>query len=225
MYRVPESEWLEVLSVNLSGGASRWMNLMQMRIANGSRNPFTGWRQWSQEIKTKFEATTVEEKARVELRRLKQMGSLHEYVKRFHNIVFRIPAISQAEMFSAFTYGLKAYLRTPIVAQITGNNVDAAIAMAERLAGVQAMGPQEESEDLPTERRRRRWKNWSRKPKEDKSSGRTHEAVPQINAVSTTTRRSTNRSMDKVKCYKCGQYGHIRAHCKTKIRPSQNSGN
>ncbi|GAB5480203.1 MAG: hypothetical protein Marn2KO_36700 [Marinobacter nauticus] len=135
---VAEEQWLSVISANTEGPASEWMNLQELKVMEGRRQPFRDWQAWAEEARRMFEPTTTPERARIELRGLRQHTTVKEYVKRFNSITFRIPDMSEAETFSAFTNGLKDPIRSQVVGFVRGN-VREAVEMAERLDGVRGM--------------------------------------------------------------------------------------
>ncbi|GAB5407485.1 MAG: hypothetical protein Aurels2KO_57160 [Aureliella sp.] len=137
---VPEVQWIRVLSAHVGGAASRWMNLQELRMAEGRRQPFVDWQDWAAEARRQFEPTTSTERARTELRGLRQGGTVRDYVRRFQHICFRIPDMTDAEMFSTFVAGLRDPLRTTIAGFVRGD-VQEAIEMAERLDGVRTLHP------------------------------------------------------------------------------------
>ena len=109
---IGEDQWMPVMSNNLKGSAMKWMNLMDLQVARGQREPFDTWQDWTQEARQKFKPTTLEEVARSQLRRLRQLGSVRSYVRQFQNIIFRIPDVTEGEAFSVFTSALKQPIRS-----------------------------------------------------------------------------------------------------------------
>ncbi|WP_461509454.1 hypothetical protein, partial [Rhodopirellula baltica] len=133
--RIPEEDWVLILPAHLGGSAAKWMNVVELRIQQGMRVPWTHWRAFATELQAQFEALAPGEKARIELRNLRQVTSVTEYLRRFHQAIFRIPDMAPSEMYSAFVFGLKEDIRKMVMAQANGDFQTACI-MAERLDGI-----------------------------------------------------------------------------------------
>jgi hypothetical protein len=202
---IPEDRWTGIMCMNLKGSASQWLNLQELRMATGQRGPFAGWQAFTQEMRTQFEPTDITQVARSELRNLRQTGTAHDYIMKFQKIVFRIPDITEPEMYSHFVNGLKSYLKDKIV-PFVGQTTAEAIAAAERIESVQVR-----SYDGPRNRR------WTKK-RTDKPSG-----PPKVSNVKTSgsgPRKPAKKKDERgpVKCWNCGKEGHLKRDCKVKTK-------
>ena len=122
---VPENQWMAIISTNLSGAALAWVNNQELQIHLQNRPRFQSWVEFCDQLVTDFEPTTLAEDARQHLRTIKQHGSIQEYVTQFNKIIFRIPNTIPKEKLHSFLYGLKAELRTHVVANAAQSFEDA----------------------------------------------------------------------------------------------------
>lgn len=108
------TQWVEITGTRLEKGASTWFMAEKARIRNGQRANWANWQEFRRELITTFAPQTDEEQARKSLKTLKQTGSVQNYLQRFRELQFRIPTMSETDIFSAFMDGLKADVRKQI---------------------------------------------------------------------------------------------------------------
>ena len=82
-----------------------------------------------------FEPTTLEETSRRQLRRLRQFGSVEDYVQQFLRLSFRVADLSRSERYSLFLEGLREPIRSQVAGMSFGDP-DMAINMAQRLGSL-----------------------------------------------------------------------------------------
>ena len=211
-----ESRWLPVFVNNLKGAAMKWMNLTDLQVARGQREPFPSWREWANEARQKFEPTTLEEMARAQLRKLRQLGSVQSYVRAFQNVCFRIPDLTEGEAYSVFTGGLKQPIRNQVVGLVR-NNLEEAIAMAERLDSVHHLAGDHAPKPTFAPKRfrpRRPQVNTVQAPQPD------HRKEPQVAMVQHQGQKKRRGAPKKyrrpIRCYTCGKLGHTSPECPQK---------
>ncbi|KAK8656120.1 hypothetical protein V6N13_108679 [Hibiscus sabdariffa] len=87
---------------------------------------------FKKELKRQFYLENAEDEARAHLRRLKQSGSIRDYIKDFTNLVLEIPDLSDNDSLFNFMDGLQPWAKTELKRCGVQNLVDA-IAVAESL--------------------------------------------------------------------------------------------
>lgn len=73
---------------------------------------------------------------RTQLQRLKQLESVQSYAQALQKLCFKIFNLTNGEAYLDFTMGLKQLIQNQII-YMTRQNLDEAIAMAEKLDNVQ----------------------------------------------------------------------------------------
>lgn len=128
----PESDWTNIMMANLTGVAELWLNSVDLEIFHGHRLPFPSWNEFASELRMRFEPVTSVDVARDQLRSLRQVSSVGNYIKDFQKLTFQIPDMSMADKKAYFISGLKQPIKGQVRAWCLGD-VNEAIAMASRL--------------------------------------------------------------------------------------------
>ena len=115
----------------LSGDAKVWWRTKYDDIENG-RCTIASWEDLKRELKTQFLPENVAYMARRQLRELKQVGTVREYVKKFSGLMLDIKDMSEVDRLFCFLEGLKPWAKQELQRQrIT--DLATAQAAAERL--------------------------------------------------------------------------------------------
>ncbi|TXG67082.1 hypothetical protein EZV62_008357 [Acer yangbiense] len=77
-------------------------------------NPIHTWEEFKKELKRQFYPTNVEKEARGLLRRLKQTGSIRDYVKEFTTLALEIEDMSEKDSLFYFMDGLKDWAKVEL---------------------------------------------------------------------------------------------------------------
>ena len=134
-----ENRWLAVMSANLTGAATSWMNFIELQVHQGKRAPFADWTKFTTELRNAFEPATLAEQARRRIHGLKQYRSVEAYVREFQKWAFRLPDMSRSERYWQFIDGLREPLRSTVASWVP-DDPDQAIATALRLSSLQRGG-------------------------------------------------------------------------------------
>ena len=118
-------------SLYLTDTAMLWWRRRQEDIKKGlcTINSFEEFRR---ELKRQFYPENAEEEARGRLRRLRQEGSVRDYVKEFTNLVLEIPEMSDRDSLFYFMDGLQGWAKTELRRRGV-QDLASAIAIAESL--------------------------------------------------------------------------------------------
>ena len=67
----PQAQWIDIVATRTEGAASSWLSHAQIAMERGTRAPWAGWDDFSQEMIRAFEPTTDDALARQQLAALK----------------------------------------------------------------------------------------------------------------------------------------------------------
>lgn len=148
-------------------------------------NPIRTWEEFKKELKRQFCPTNAEKEARGRLRRLKQTGSIRDYVKEFTTLSLEIEDMSEKDSLFYFMDGLKDWARVELERRNV-QDLNAAIAEAEALNDYSTQSKEKKANqgksggDKSGQRSQGRKEEGQRKPsntdKRNKSSGGKTEA-------------------------------------------------
>ena len=126
------TDWLDVVAMRVEGAASSWVNAVLQDISAGRRPVFRTWAQFKEAMVQQFEPVTEVKEARKQLRALRQTFRVAGYVQKFQEVQYRLPGMTDEEVFHTFLSGLQPHLQEHVGAHVQGD-LEAAIAMAQRL--------------------------------------------------------------------------------------------
>ena len=90
----PQAKWIDIVATRTEGAASSWLSHEQIAMERGTRAPWSGWAEFSQEMIRAFEPTTDDAQARQQLAVLKQTGRISAYIQKFWEVRGRIQDMS-----------------------------------------------------------------------------------------------------------------------------------
>ena len=128
----PQAKWIDIVATRTEGAAASWLSHEQVAMERGTRAPWAGWADFSQELIRAFEPTTDDALARQQLAALKQTGRVAGYIQRFREIRGRIQDMSVQDEFAAFIRGLQPRIKTQVGALVE-EDLAAAMRLAARL--------------------------------------------------------------------------------------------
>jgi len=120
---------VKTAALYLTDTAMLWWRRRQEDIRRGTCS-ITTFDTFKSELKRQFYPENAEEEARGRLRRLKQSGSIRDYVKEFTNLVLEIPDLSDKDSLFFFTDGLQHWAKTELRRR-GAQDLATAIAMVE----------------------------------------------------------------------------------------------
>ncbi|TXG69042.1 hypothetical protein EZV62_003977 [Acer yangbiense] len=107
-------------------------------------NPIHTWEDFKKELKRQLCPTNAEKEARGRLRRLKQTGSIRDYVKEFTTLSLEIEDMSEKDSLFYFMDGLKDWARVELERRNV-QDLNAAIAEAESLTDYSTQSKEKKS--------------------------------------------------------------------------------
>lgn len=111
MAHIPEADKVSITSMYLVGEIKLWW---RTRVEDSSRQPITDWPEMKQEQGNLFLPCNVQWLARDFLRRLRQTGSVREYVKSFQSLMLEVVSISEEDKLSNFMAGLQLWVQNEL---------------------------------------------------------------------------------------------------------------
>ena len=129
----PEGQRIGAMAMLLEGAALTWYNGNRQQIRENSRVDWANYADFRNELLTAFEPMSEVERARAAIRNLRQMGRVTGYIQKFRDLRFQIPDMGNPEAYSHFVAGLNPDIRMQIGVHIQRNDLEAAIAMAEKI--------------------------------------------------------------------------------------------
>jgi len=101
----------------LDGPAIDWWLFIQSEIADGNRTSFASYTEFAEALTNYFTPHSDIASAEKELADICQTGSVTEYLKKFSQIIIRIPDMKDAERRRCFVRGLKPSTQKEIYRQ------------------------------------------------------------------------------------------------------------
>ena len=111
---VPDSEPVYITSMYLYGDAKLWWRTQMGDDAGSGRPQIDTWETLKRELKEQFLPTNSAWLARESLKRLKDTGSVKEYVKEFSSIMLDIRNMSDEDQLFNFISGLQGWVQTEL---------------------------------------------------------------------------------------------------------------
>jgi dUTP pyrophosphatase len=183
------SGWVDFTILYLRNNPLAWWNNLHV-TGTAPRN----WQTFSAAIIQQFEPIDAVQKARNEIRYLKQTTAVADYVMKFKNIWYQIPDMNEAEAFDKFWDGLKPAIKMAIDREEIISGLDHLMTWAtchdEILFG-QKMTPRS---DFKKPEHHHHKKEWHKK----------------VDAIETKD----------IECYNCGKKGHMAKDCRGKRNPN-----
>ncbi|KAL4285448.1 hypothetical protein GQ457_16G025850 [Hibiscus cannabinus] len=128
---VEDASKIQTASLYLTDTAMLWWRRRRHDIEKGTCTIST-FDDFKRELKRQFYPENAEDEARARLRRLKQSGSIRDYIKEFTNLVLEIPDLSDKDSLFNFMDGLQPWAKTELKRRGVQDLADA-IAKAESL--------------------------------------------------------------------------------------------
>ena len=110
----PQAKWIDIVATRTEGAASSWLSHEQVAMERGTRAPWSGWAEFSQEMIRAFKHTTDDAQARQQLALLKQTGRISAYIQKFWEVRGRIQDMSVQDEFAAFFVGCNPTLKSKL---------------------------------------------------------------------------------------------------------------
>ena len=111
---VAEGEKVQITSMYLTGDAKLWWRTRVEDDKESGRPQITTWETLKKEIKDQFLPSNASWMARESLKRLKQMGTVRDYVKDFSSLMLDIKNMSNDDKLFNFMSGLQGWAQTEL---------------------------------------------------------------------------------------------------------------
>ncbi|KAG6528577.1 hypothetical protein ZIOFF_010756 [Zingiber officinale] len=131
-FGAPETEKVTISSMYLIGDAKLWWRTRMVDDANADRQKIDTWDRLKKEMKDQFLPGNTFWIARDGLKRLKQSGSVRDYVKEFSSLMLDIQNMSEEDKLYNFLYGLQPWAQVELRRQNV-KDLPSAIVVADAL--------------------------------------------------------------------------------------------
>ena len=105
---------MDIVATKLDGAASTWIERELQRTRRQHRATWTTWEAFTDAMARAFEPVTVVEEACQQILNLRQTGRVAGYVQRFHELMYKIPMMTEEELYKLFVRGLKPKIKTSV---------------------------------------------------------------------------------------------------------------
>lgn len=126
---LPEGNQVSITSMCLSGDAKLWWHT---RVEDTTQSKIVGWETLKAEPRDQFLPMNVAWQAREQLRKLKNMGTVQEYVNQFFSLLLDVKNMSKDDKLFNFMFGLQACAQAKLRRQGV-NDLPSAIVAADVL--------------------------------------------------------------------------------------------
>ena len=104
--RMPVGEQVTITTMYLTGNAKLWWRTRSSDDAAADRPKIKRWEILKKELKDQFLPINSAWMARESLKKLKQTGSVRDYVKDFSSLILDIKDVSEVDKLFNFMFGL-----------------------------------------------------------------------------------------------------------------------
>ncbi|KAG6515103.1 hypothetical protein ZIOFF_025488 [Zingiber officinale] len=177
--KVPETEKVTISSMYLIGDAKLWWRTRMVDDANAGRQKIDTWDRLKKEMKDQFLPGNTSWIARDGLKRLKQSGSVRDYVKEFSSLMLDIQNMSEEDKLYNFLYGLQPWAQVELRRQNVRDLPSAIIVAADALVDLRMskenlnMSSSSKSNFVRKDKKGD-WKKEGKKDAKKKDSGNNH---------------------------------------------------
>ena len=112
--QVADEEKVSITGMYLMGDAKLWWRTRLEGDDESGRPQISTWETLKRELKEQFLPTNAAWLARESLRRLKQTGTVRDYVKEFNSLMLHIKNMSEEDKLFNFVSGLQAWAQTEL---------------------------------------------------------------------------------------------------------------
>ena len=112
--RIPVGEQVIITTMFLTGNAKLWWRTRSSDDAAAGRLKIERWEILKKELKDQFLPTNTVWMARESLKKLKQMGSVRDYVREFSSLILDIKDMSEVDKLFNFMSKLQGWAQTEL---------------------------------------------------------------------------------------------------------------
>jgi hypothetical protein len=113
-FMLDDGSKLRTIPLFLGDVATLWWRRICEDVARGRRAAVSTWQEFKAELKRQFYPEHATDDARRKLRRLKQTGTVRDYVKAFTELMLEIPDMTEQDALFAFEDGLASWAQMEV---------------------------------------------------------------------------------------------------------------
>ena len=211
----------------MDGTAAAWWRSVYLEIQAGTRGAFGTWQEFVTAFTNFFHPAGLDQSARNELRMLRQTGRVGSYTTIFQRLVLQVTGMDQGTIIDSYIHGLKdsirAYVRTRRPATLLRAIEEAELyesSLTEHAReghhappdhGVQPTDPMQLGAVMAQEDASGSWRASERPQSSGQRSASKDARSPKLSALSPGADFKWRKA--NVRCYNCGQFGHMAKDC------------
>ena len=208
----------------LRDGAAMWWRGVEYDMTTST--PST-WSEFKRVFKYEFKPANAEQLARQRLQHLQQTSTVEQYVREFRSLMPELPDMDTKDALFNFVQGLKYQCRLQVLMQKP-------FSLSEAYAYAEAYETAEECAKV-SNRRPSNFTPFNKTFGQSSSFGNQGPTPMDLDAIKPANRRyggshgdrsyggRSNDDMNRVKCFKCGERGHIRRDCKSRRQENRHA--
>ena len=132
LMRYPPTDWVDIVVTRLDEATSMWIERELQRARQQHRATWTTWEAFTDAMARAFEPATVVEEAHQQILNLRHTGRVGGYVQRFRKLLYKIPSMTEEELYTLFVRRLRPEIKTSVGVNVPEDLKDA-ITWAQRV--------------------------------------------------------------------------------------------
>ena len=129
------NKWVLITLTRLEGHALSWYTAHAQSVQKGAGRDWNDWAEFVRALRKTFAPLDNEEDAHRQLKELHQTGRVARYTRKFNELTYRTPGLTDKDKFSAYHLGLIPRLQAEVGLRLEGDSertVERATAVATR---------------------------------------------------------------------------------------------